>query len=214
MRETQQFLIIVEDPSEVITVSGALNESYDDSVLVSDHPIGRDANVIDHIQPLPAALSADLLITDTPSRVPTDNIPDGYDLVTQQHSYAGQEIESVGPTIELQRGRIIYQRLLELKTAGARMAVATSRRLYGNMVIVSVSPTVSNDDWTLVLPVVWREVQIANSRETSIKVVAEPKLKTSADAGTQETSTEDAASAGPPQDLLGNLADAASRIFG
>lgn len=207
-----QFTIEVADFSELIIADGSLRESHVDASIFTQFPVGRGSVISDHKQDAPSFLNVDLLITDTPKVTPETNTPDGFQIAAKVLSASGTTtVDTVGPTSFLERGKIVYQRLLEIAQEGLLLTVTTSRRTYENMVLTRVDLPVDSSERATIISCDFQQILFADSQEVPILVVEQPQNKVEVNRGNQETSldSEDAENAsgttGQTQSILSSI---------
>lgn len=197
-----QILIVPEGgPTELILADGALSETHGDATEYSQFPVGRGGFITDHRLQLPAELSVDLFFTDTPSRTPETNVPSGFAIETQIIDTPAGRVGSQGPNQKLERGRIVYERLLELQREGVLLTLLTSRRAYTNMVIVNLEVPVQGSERSTEFLIDFRQIEYANTSTTEIVVVPEPTLQAKKDGGNKD-GKEDAPGTGRSRSML------------
>ena len=218
-----RFLIRVEEANELIIADGAIRETHADASLFTQFPVGRGAVISDHKQDAPSLIAVDLLITDTPVDTPESNIPSSFSIGSKVVSVkgggpsallsgdllgaineiaAGSDINTKAPSEFLERGKAVYQRLLDVAKAGLLLTVSSSHRTYENMVLTRIELPVDTAERITIIGCEFQQILFADSQEVEILVVNQPRNKSEKDKGSQEATLEDNASATQAKSLL------------
>jgi hypothetical protein len=100
----------VETDLEELTLDAAVSETHSGDAEVTEHPVERGANVVDHVRVKQDVLKIEGIITDTP----------------------------IGAFGDAGRSQSAYETLLGIKNAGAPVYVSTPLREYSEMVMASL----------------------------------------------------------------------------
>lgn len=127
-----------------ITFDAWLEESHEDSLTITDHPVEQGASISDHAYLKPRTVTLRYGVSDVPP--PGEALTDG-----------------------ARRSIAVYEKLLELQGSREPFNLVTGKRLYRNMLIETLSTvTDASSDNAMIVTIDCREVIIVNTAVTSL----------------------------------------------
>lgn len=131
-------------------IDAALSESHDYESEVTDYPIERGANVIDHVRNRPLTVSLECVVSDTPLPL-----------------IASQRDTSEAPSVAA------MAKLEAIRDAREPIKIVTGLRTYENMIMVSLSVPVDVETGdALRFRASFRQVSIIENRRVTVRVAA------------------------------------------
>jgi len=167
-------------PSQIDTLEldAAVSETATFVSDVSEHPVESGSSIVDHVRPKPVEVKIDGIVTDTPLSMVQ---------VRRAAQATGVELES--PQNTPGRADAALAALLDLRDNPRRITVTTKRRVYSDMVLVSL--TVPEDRATgdaLRFSAAFRQVRTVTLRRVALRT-ATPATKPRVKAGPKPTKT-------------------------
>ena len=127
-----------------------VEEKHTDTMTVTDHPVEKGSFISDHAFKMPADLSMRI------GWSPSASVLNGL--------FSGSIFSGVSSTKEM------YALFLQMQSQAVLMNISTGKRAYTNMVIVSISEVTNEEtENALFLDVVFREINIVETEETTLK---------------------------------------------
>ncbi len=147
-----------------VELDASISETHQSEVELTEHPVERGTNIVDHARPKPDALTMECLVTNTPMPtgplVERTSTRDGKTVAFQ--SYSGGSVDT--------RAGQAYKDLLDLKDAAQLITVVTGLRTYENMMIKSLSvPRDVKTSQSLRFSVSLLEVRVVSTKRAIIE---------------------------------------------
>lgn len=158
-----------------IVLDASVSETHTAEVEITEHPVERGANIVDHKRPKPDAVTIEGLVSNTP-------LPEPSDALVQQTQ--GNVTFDSASRLQATRASTAYQDLLDLKDSETLFTLVTALRTYEDMAIKTLTvPRDARSGQTLRFSAQCVQVRTVSNR--TVKVV--PKATKKVDVGKKAT---------------------------
>jgi hypothetical protein len=195
-----------------IWVDATIRESHQSTAEVTDHPVERGVNIVDHVRPEADQIAFDVVISNTPIVEPESHMDgatgevQGFDLPLpsqrrmERGAVRGEEAEyepvnqSAGVQVlafdaPFDRARAVYDELRRLQTTATLLQLVTTLREYDNMVLRSITaPREGRDGVTFAVEA--QQIRIAESEVVEVPIPESPRGRNERNRGPQPTDEE------------------------
>ena len=204
---------------QLMDFDAVIRDTHESSATVTEHPVEEGANISDHIRKDLDRLTLEIVVSNTPIRVPKTLLSgisgrvQAVDITDPNSGVVLATANLLKFDGELDRVRTVYEEVLRLMNSGTLLSVFTSLRDYENMVIRRAAPVrVAASGNALVMTIDLTEISIAESEIVDAPRAAETRGRNRRNDGrqnpteTDETTSENTASfAAQGADLIGSL---------
>jgi hypothetical protein len=195
-----------------IWVDATVRESHQSTAEVTDHPVERGVNIVDHVRPEADQIAFDVLISNTPIVEPESHMDgvtgdvQGFDLplpaqrrmdrsavrgeaaeYSEVNQAAGVQVLAFDAPFD--RARAVYDELRRLQTNAILVQLVTTLREYDNMVLRSITaPREGSDGVTFAVEA--QQIRIAESEIVEAPIPDSPRGRNQRNEGPQPAQEE------------------------